>query len=172
MVEAEKQLEREIEELLKLAERTYAAEDAKFGKGQSGDDLPKELQRRESRRAKIREAKAQLEAEAKVEAEARKREAEEKLAEREREEEKKGRRPGGRPPAVPDPDKAVPRPQAQKNSTDPTTGVLQRSPRPCFGSLLLFPVGFSFREVVRGLLGGGGDGLENRFVPAGVGVHR
>ncbi len=61
MVETEKQLEREIEELLKLAERTDAAEDAKFGKGQSGDDLPKELQRRESRVAKIREAKAQLE---------------------------------------------------------------------------------------------------------------
>ena len=127
MVETEKRLKEEIDELLKLAERTDATEDAKFGKGQSGDDLPKELQRRESRLAKIREAKAQLEAEAKIEAEARKREAEEKLAEREREEEKKGRRPGGRPPAVPDPDKAVPKPQAQKNFTDPDSRIMMDS---------------------------------------------
>ncbi len=124
MADVERQLEREIEELLRLAERADAKEDAEFGKGQLGDDLPKELQRRESRLLKLKEAKAQLEAEAKIEAEARKREVEEKLAEREREQEKKGRKPGGRPPAAPDPERAVPRTQAQKNFTDPDSRIM------------------------------------------------
>ena len=41
-----------------------AAEDEKYGKGSSGDDLPAELARRESRLAKLQAAKAELEAKA------------------------------------------------------------------------------------------------------------
>ncbi|HEY3316215.1 MAG TPA: IS1182 family transposase [Bacillota bacterium] len=131
MVETEARLKREIEELLRLAERTDAAEDAKFGKGRSGDELPEELRRRESRLLKIREAMAQLEAEAKGEAEDKKQEAEEKLAERERRKDK-GDRPGGRPPAVPDPDLAVPKPKAQKNFTDPDSRIMKDSASKAF----------------------------------------
>ena len=61
MSEAEKKLQAEVDELLAEAARVDAEEDAKFGKGKRGDELPKELARRESRLKKIREAKAALE---------------------------------------------------------------------------------------------------------------
>lgn len=56
-------LEREIAALLERAEEVDQEEDQRYGDGAMGD-LPAELQRREDRLAKIREAKAALEAEA------------------------------------------------------------------------------------------------------------
>jgi hypothetical protein len=50
------------------ADAADAAEDAAYGADQQGDELPAELQRRESRLARIREAKKALEARAKAEA--------------------------------------------------------------------------------------------------------
>jgi len=41
-------LKAEIEALLKQAEATDTAEDAQYGKGKRGDELPVELARRES----------------------------------------------------------------------------------------------------------------------------
>src|SRR3989339_633755 len=64
MGKAEAQLEKEITTLLEEAENVDDEEDAKYGKGKRGDELPEELQRRESRLTKIRAAKAALEAEA------------------------------------------------------------------------------------------------------------
>ena len=64
MVEKERQLQAEIKALLEDAGRTDAEEDDRYGKGKRGDELPAELQRRETRLAKIQEAKAALEAEA------------------------------------------------------------------------------------------------------------
>src|SRR6202521_2179863 len=64
MGEAEKKLEEEVKALLAEAARVDAEEDGKYGKGKRGDELPQELKRRESRLAKIREAKAALEREA------------------------------------------------------------------------------------------------------------
>src|SRR5271166_1557840 len=52
MGEAEQKLKDEIDALLQRAEAEDAAEDEKYGKGRSGDDLPAELARRESRLAK------------------------------------------------------------------------------------------------------------------------
>ena len=60
MGETERKLEDEIRELLAKAERIDAEEDAEHGKGLRGDELPKELRRREDRLRKIREAKAAL----------------------------------------------------------------------------------------------------------------
>ena len=54
--------------LLEQAEATDAAEDALYGADQRGDELPEELQRRESRLKKIREAKRALEERARQEA--------------------------------------------------------------------------------------------------------
>jgi transposase len=68
MGEAERKLEAEVAALLAQAQAVDAAEDAQYGKGKRGDDLPAELARRESRLAKIRAAKAELEAEARAEA--------------------------------------------------------------------------------------------------------
>ena len=50
--------------LLRQAELIDAQEDGRYGKGKRGSELPEELQRRESRLEKIRQAKAELEAEA------------------------------------------------------------------------------------------------------------
>jgi transposase len=64
----QRQLRAEVQALLAHAEATDAAEDGEHGPGQSGDDLPAELQRRETRLHRIREAKRALEARAKAEA--------------------------------------------------------------------------------------------------------
>src|SRR5260370_28911586 len=57
MDEAEKRLKDEIEALLKRAEEVDAAEDAQYGKGRSGDDLPAGLARRGGRCANPAEDK-------------------------------------------------------------------------------------------------------------------
>ena len=61
MNEKEKQLEQEVNELLRKAESVDAEEDKRYGKGIRGDELPEELRFREKRLAKIREAKKALE---------------------------------------------------------------------------------------------------------------
>ena len=71
MVKAEAQLEAEIaalranvRALFEEAEAVDAEEDERYGPDRRGDELPEELQRREQRLARIREAKQALEAEA------------------------------------------------------------------------------------------------------------
>jgi transposase len=124
MGEAEQKLQAEVEELLRRAEQADAAEDAQSGKGRRGDELPEELARRESRLKKIQAAKAELEAEAKQEAEKQKAEAEAKIAERRKQEEKTGKKARGRDPQVPDPEKAQPKENAQRNFTDPESRIM------------------------------------------------
>jgi len=57
MSEAEKKLSEEVTRLLAEAERVDAEEDALHGKGKRGDELPKELKRREDRLLKIAKPK-------------------------------------------------------------------------------------------------------------------
>ncbi len=64
------QLRQEVRDLLTQAETTDAQEDADYGSDRRGDELPAELQRRESRVKRIREAKRALEARARDEAKA------------------------------------------------------------------------------------------------------
>ena len=64
MLKSERQLEAEMRALLRKAEIIDAQEDGQYGKGNRGDELPVELQRRSSRLEWIRKAKAELEAEA------------------------------------------------------------------------------------------------------------
>jgi transposase len=68
MREKERQLRDEVKQLLTQAEATDAAEDAQYGATESGEELPAELHRRESRLQRIREAKRVLEARARDEA--------------------------------------------------------------------------------------------------------
>jgi len=124
MEEKEKQLKAEVEKLLAQAAETDAAEDALYGKGKRGDELPAELARRDSRLKKIAEAKAALEQEARERAEAKKKAVEEKLAERQKKEEETGKKMGGRPPEVPDPEQAQPDPKDQRNFTDPESRIM------------------------------------------------
>jgi transposase len=92
MCETEKKLEGEVAKLLEQAEAVDAAEDQEYGKGKTEGDLPAELARRESRLAKIREAKQALEEEAKARAQAQAQEAQAKIEERKRHEQETGKK--------------------------------------------------------------------------------
>ncbi len=63
MTEEEKRLSAEIEVLLERADDADIREDAKYGRGKRGDELPEELRFRESRLRRIREAKEKLQEE-------------------------------------------------------------------------------------------------------------
>lgn len=91
-----RQLSDEVKELLAQAEAVDAAEDAEYG-ADHGDELPAELQRRESRLQRIREAKRALETRAKAEAAA-----------------------AGQPA-----ESAKPDPKAQYNFTDPESRIMK-----------------------------------------------
>jgi len=125
MKEKRDELERKVKELLDLAERVDAEEDARYGKGVRGDELPEELRHKESRLRKIEEAMAALEAKARAEAEAAAAQAREKIAEREQKAAENGEKPRGRAPEVPDPAQAKPADKAQRNFTDPDSRIMK-----------------------------------------------
>jgi transposase len=120
MGETEQRLEKEVAELLARAEQADAQEDAEYGQGKRGDELPKELARRETRLAKIREAKAALEAETKAKATPKTEEAKDDAS--------KGSGTGGSTPApaakTPAPTEPKPDPKAQRNFTDPESRIM------------------------------------------------
>jgi len=124
MNESEARLKQEIDALLAGAEKIDAEEDAQLGKDRQGDELPDELQRRESRLKKIQEAKAALEKAAREQAEQERSETEQKLAEREEEEQRTGRKKRGRKPKLPDPEQARPDDTAQRNFVDPESRIM------------------------------------------------
>jgi transposase len=96
MRDKQQQLRDEVNQLLARAEAADVADDAEYGPDQRGDELPAELQRRESRLKRIREAKRALEARAKEEAGA-----------------------AGQPV-----ESAKPDPKAQYNFTDPESRIM------------------------------------------------
>jgi len=91
------QLRAEVEALLAQAEAADAADDAEYGADRRGDELPAELQRRETRLQRIREATRALKARATQEAAA------------------KGESP----------ETAKPDPKAQYNFTDPESRIMK-----------------------------------------------
>ena len=66
MLKAEKELEKEINVLIRKAEILDAQEDRRYGKGKLGSDLPEELRRRQARLVRIRQARKEMEAETAV----------------------------------------------------------------------------------------------------------
>lgn len=122
MLEAEKRLEKEIEELLNRAQKTDEEEDSRYGQDKLGDEVPEELARRESRLETIRKAKAALEEEAKLLAE-----AEEKLKAEQKD--KNDKRTGGKPKSGSGGSKSKktagqPAPAKQRNFTDPESRIM------------------------------------------------
>jgi transposase len=97
MEETEKRLRAEVRKLLGQAEAEDQEEDKRYGRDRRGDELPEELQRRETRIARIREAKQALE---------------ERAREQARNEGK-------------DPEKAQSTAKAQYNFTDPESRILK-----------------------------------------------
>jgi transposase len=105
MKEDEQKLRDEVRQLLKQAKAADDEEDTRYGKDKSGDELPEELSRRETRLQKIREAKRVLEQRAREEADqAKSKEIESKAAEEE---------------------KAIPEDKAQYNFTDPESRIMK-----------------------------------------------
>ncbi len=123
MSEREAALKQQVAELLARAEAVDEAEDAEYGADRRGDELPEELQRAAGRLAKIQAAKAALEEQAREQAKQDAEVAKANQAERERQEQANGRRFGGRPFQVPDPEQAKPAPKAQRNFTDPESRI-------------------------------------------------
>jgi transposase len=99
MEEAEKRLQEEVQELLKQAAAADEEEDKRYGRERQGEELPEELQRRETRIARIQEAKKALEERAREKAES----------------EGKDRK------------EAQPEPKAQYNFTDPESRIMKGS---------------------------------------------
>jgi transposase len=99
MDETEKRLREEVRKLLRQAEATDKEEDQRYGRDRRGDELPEELRRRETRIARIQEAKRALEERAREQA-----------------------RSEGK-----DPEKAQPAPKAQYSFTDPESRILKGS---------------------------------------------
>lgn len=115
MTEKEKVLAAEVSALLAEAERIDKAEDARLGKNKRGDELPEELRRRETRLAKIGEAKAALEAEA---AQAARERAQARATDRGDDDDTAA----GKGAAAAD--AAAPKPKAQRNFTDPDSKIM------------------------------------------------
>src|SRR5437870_8955360 len=69
MEETEKRLREEVQELMKRAEAADEEEDKRYGRERQGEELPEELQRRETRIARIQEAQKALEERAREKAE-------------------------------------------------------------------------------------------------------
>ena len=97
MDETEKRLREEVRKLLSQAAAADKEEDQRYGGDRRGDELPEELQRRETRIARIREAQRALEERAREQA-----------------------RSEGE-----DPKKAQPAPKAQYSFTDPESRILK-----------------------------------------------
>src|SRR5450759_3490515 len=126
MGETEQRLRQEVEEVLRIAAAVDEAEDAQYGKGKRGDELPEELARRESRLKKLQEAKAALEEEARQKAEEQRAAAEARHA----------AQPVPVPqasvtaptqatePARPEPQQALPKAKAPRNFTDPESRIM------------------------------------------------
>ena len=112
MRQAEQRLEQEIEELCGQARSSDEEEDRLYGVGRRGDEFPEELQHRQNRLEKIRQAKARLE-QAQSEADA-----------------ARGRDPDddSKPPRRGPPYKrkfGVPEDKAQSNFTDPQSRIMK-----------------------------------------------
>ena len=108
MKEEERNLRAEVRQLLKQAKAADDEEDARYGKDNSGDELPEELRRRETRLQKIREAKRVLE-------------------QRAREEAQQADKNNDSEPKAAAEEKATPEDKAQYNFTDPESRIMKGS---------------------------------------------
>jgi transposase len=107
MQQEEQRLQAEIEELTTRASQVDAEEDAIHGAENSGDEIPEELQHREQRLKKIREAMERLKS---------RQEEEDQEAGRSPEAKSRSKRPFGEPPE-----------KKQDNFTDPESRIMKTS---------------------------------------------
>ena len=146
MKSKEKELEKEVKRLLKEASVTDEQEDATYGKGKRGDELPDELRFRTKRLEKIREAMSVLEEEARKEAQEKRYEQQEKKKQKKLEGKRRGRPP--KPPSD------IPENKKQYNFTDPESRIMKD------GATKAFMQGFNAQTAV--------DGYRQVIVATGV----
>jgi len=120
MKQEEKRLKEEIHQLLSKAGAIDEQEDKEYGPDRRGDELPKELARRQSRLRRIQQAKQALEAEAKAAAQQAQKQREEEIS-------KNADKPnrGRKPKVVAD----VPADNKQYNFTDPESSIMKANNR-------------------------------------------
>jgi len=118
LLQLERQLQVEVEELLALSER------ADEGQLPEGMDIGEEIVFRQERLTNLSRAKAVLEMRAEERYQAEKAEYEAKLREREEKARRKKRKPRGRKPKPPEPG---PRDKDQYNFTDPESRIMKNS---------------------------------------------
>jgi len=111
-------LRNEVEKILDEAEAIDKAEDALYGEGKRGDELPEEMRNSESRLKRLKEAKERLELEAAEVA----RQKLTEIAKREEEERESGKKKRGRKPKEPDKN---PDAEAKANVTDPESRIMK-----------------------------------------------
>jgi transposase len=114
----EKQLQNEVEELMRLARDADAADIPE------GMDIPEELTRRQDRLAAIADAKEKIRQRAEERYTREKQEYDEKIAARKAKEKKTGKKPGGRKPKPPT---SGPRDKDQVNLTDEESRIMPSS---------------------------------------------
>lgn len=119
LCQEEPRLAAEVAEMFRRAEAIDAAEDAEYGPDRSGDELPEELRRRESRLKRIREAKAALEAEAREKAERQRAEQAARAAQAAHSGKRRGR--------APKPPRETPEDRIQYNFTDPESHIMKNA---------------------------------------------
>lgn len=111
MVEKEAELQQEVEELLQKAQEQDDDEDARYGKGQRGDEVPEELRFKQKRLQTLRDAKERLE----------KRIREKAIEEGKVNPDGTPKPSGRRSPKTPH---GQPKPKDQENFTDPESRIM------------------------------------------------
>ena len=117
----ERQIEGEVQQLLKLAEAADQAGAQDGEQRQQELDIPEELERREQRLAAIQEAKEKIKERAQERHERERAEYEEKMKRRQEREAATGKKMGGRPPKEPE---AGPKEKDQVNFTDEESRIM------------------------------------------------
>jgi transposase len=138
-------LQAEVQRLVEEADALDRAEDAQYGRGRRGEELPAELRDPATRPQRLREAKARLEAARKRELAATKQAQLDKI-----EEAKQALEAAAREHAAavgkPEPDTARPDPKAQRNFTDPESRIMKTANgfQQCYNAQVAVTVGSQF----------------------------
>jgi transposase len=145
MPERQAALQAEVQRLVDDAEALDRAEDAQYGCGRRGDELPEELRDPATRQQRLRAAKARLEAARKRELAAAKQAQIDKIEAAKQALEAAAREQA---PADRKPDAAAPRPdpKAQRNFTDPESRIMKTADgfQQCYNAQVAVTVGSQF----------------------------
>jgi transposase len=145
MPERQAALRAEIARLLTEAEGLDQAEDAQYGRGRRGDELPAELRDPATRRPRLREAQARVEAERKRQLAATKQAHLEQIERAQHALEAEARE-HARAEGKTNADAARPVPKAQRNFTDPESRIMKTADgfQQCYNAQVAVTVGPQF----------------------------